>query len=263
MANAVTHIVRPDGNDVFASATLPPEALDRLRAAFRTGGRWSNPWRNPKLREAARHILAEHGSLAILGGSAAIDVPAPFTEPFDPIELNPPTGGNRARLKPLSGEKPTRQERDRWFPVALFGGAALVMAAIGGREIWRDPSPANFAVAGGMLLALAIITAVVFATDRLRGKWYLVPGAIAIVRRPARRGQAARVTVLSRADSCLVFHRVRAQVTDPSQLAIEVWTRDGKSRGHPVTERETISVLAAWQSPLTPPPDERLRALAW
>ncbi len=261
MSQSVTHIVQVSRRRHFGSTTLPSAMLARLETAFRAAPWWRDRWAHRGFRAEARTVLRESGGLVLMGPGLSFDAPPPFLEQFEPIEVARGLGEETERLRTLSGDAPTPQERFAWIVKVIFfvGGVGLVivfaLAFLG-----MLPRVVPLIIAGNILL-LGVTLVVVFALRGLTGRWYLVPGAIAIVRRPVRRGLPPRVTVLARADTCLVLRYVHTGKT--TILMAELWTHLGRIVRRPVTQREAMSILAAWQSPQTPPPDERLQELAW
>ena len=255
------HVVHVDRKKNFSSQTLPDPELKRLETAFRAVPWWRDRWTDRKFRAAAMQIVRDSGGLALIGPGMSFETPQPFAEFFEPIEIATGLGYNSDQLKTLSGAALTKEERAAriftWFlrllGLVLVGG--LIVAYFRGLP-WKV-----LTVFGGVVGLVALVLTLVFVLNRFTGRWYLLPSGIAIVRRPARRGNAARVTVLSRADTCLVFRYVSTGKT--VMLKIELWTPLGKRLHRPLSEREAMSVLAAWQSPHMPPPDERLQELSW
>jgi hypothetical protein len=255
------HIVHVDRKKNFTSSTLAPDVMQRLESAFRAVPWWRDRWADRRVRDTALAIVRELGGLVLIGPGMRFENPEPFNELFEPIEIARPLGDETERLKTLSGAAPTRQERITWF-LAIFGwvaGVALIVLMI--LALFRG-LPIRIAAVFGGAFALVICTlGLVVTLQRLGGRWYLVPGGLAIVRRPIRRGQPARVTVLSRADAGLTYRYVSSGKT--TILVLELWTHLGKRFRRSVSEREAMSVLAAWQSSQAPPPDERLQELSW
>lgn len=259
MKKVNAHVVCVDKKKKFSSATLPSDALLRLETAFGSGSWWRDKWTAKGFRAAARDVLREHGGLVLIGPSVKIEVPPPFSEMFEPIEISTGLGDDRERLKTLSGEAPTREERwrrvGRW--AAGFVGVTI-LALITFAYLRGMPSRAISIV----MLMLAGIGLVVWGVHVRRGhggRCFLVPGGVAMVRRPLRRGQPPRVTVLSRDDSCMVIRYVhQGKVT---VLKMELWTHAGRTVSRSVSEREAMSLLATWQGGMKPPDDSKLMEL--
>ncbi|GMU81212.1 MAG: hypothetical protein AMXMBFR47_10830 [Planctomycetota bacterium] len=259
-ARPAASIVRVDRRGAFSSETLPAAACEALETAFRAGPWWRDRWRRRGFRDAARDLARRSGGLALLGPRLPFQPPSPFGEHFEPIEIGRGLLDDRARLEVLSGAAPTRQEwivRRVLKPAGVVGLVAVAVALF--HYQFRPPRQIVF-VALGAALAFAIPFGVVALTRSLGNRWFLLPGAIAIIRRPPRRGLPARVTVLTRSDTVLALRWVHTGKT--SVLVLELWTHLGRVYRTSVSEREAMSALAAWQSPLTPPPEEQLSDLA-
>jgi hypothetical protein len=255
-SDAKAHVVQVDRRLNCASATLAPAALQRLEAALRASTWYRGRWSRREFRQTVMDILRSDaaGGLAVVSPRLGIEAPAPFVEFFEPIEL----GAGDAQLKTLSGDAPTRQERvHRWlllvlaaaglgvlgpfFVVLLFGGAYRIVMTI--------------------VLLLAANGAIIFVAAALTSvleTWFLLPGAVA-VRRNRGRPQD-RLTLLTRYDTFALLRHVAAGKA--VILALELWSADGRKRRRAVSDREAISFLAAWQSPLPPPTREQLAELA-
>lgn len=264
MSETTLHIVRIDRRKAFVSSTLPADAVQQLQQVFRGTPWWSDGWGHRRFRAAARSVLHTHGSLALLGSGIAFDAPPPFPEFFEPIEIAGRLFVERERLKTLSGTAPTRQEKGGRIALIIVGVAALAIAGFFLLTYLFGllaPRVIVILLAGNAIIAGAIAAVMLIVLGRA-ARWFLVPGAIAIVRRPSRRGQPARVTVIPRSAACLVFRYVSTGKT--VVLHAELWTHADRVVRRAVSDREAISILAAWQSPQTPPTDEQLQeVVAW
>lgn len=254
------HIVEIDRHGRIASATLAETSRFPLEAAFLRTPWWRSRWQSRSFREASRKLACAAGGLAIVGPGMHFKVPPPFVEQFEPIEIGVGFLGQRRLLETPSGTTPTRQE---WLtrivvrPLVIVGVIAFLVGLFYFR--FHPPRSAVLMVtvmAGSTLLSLGVN----FVAKHVRGRWFLLPGAIAVVRRPARRGAAARITILSHGDTCLVLRYMPRGKT--RVLMAELWMHLGKLARKHVSQREAISILAAWQSPLDPPPEERLYDIA-
>ncbi len=230
-----------------------------MEAAFRAGSWWRDRWSSVAFRRACRSVQQSAGSLVLLAHGLPFDMPAPFEELFEPIEIGTGFGGHSERLKTLSGETPTRQERRQWIVCTVLIVSVVAFAVPLGMAFYRGLPPRAAAVIAGAALLTGVAVYAAVALQRLRGRWFLVPGGVAIVRRPARRGGPARVTVLGRADACLLFRYVHTGKT--SVLTVEIWAAGATRYRRAISDREAVSLLAAWQSPHEPPDDERLQEL--
>jgi len=260
MDRTVAHIVLVDRRRNFTSTTLPPDGAAELESAFRAVPWWRDRWSHSNFRAAARRALARHGGLALLGPGTRLEPPPPFTEMFEPIEVAGGFGAERRRLRVLSGDALTRQERfnQLFWPIGALLGLVVISAAFVFPRLVMHPAVSVATV--GVVLALGVVFSIISAVRRWSGRWFLIPGAIAAVRRPARPGRPARITVLSRRDTVLVLRLVSTGKS--TMLIMELWAPAGRILRRAVSEREALGVLAAWQSPLDPPPDERLQELA-
>ena len=203
--------------------------------------------------------MRERGSLVLIGPGISFEIPQPFDEFFEAIEFARPTTGNDDRLRTISGETPTRQERAtavlKWigYGMALLAAVGLIVGFFLG-----------FPIRGYLFLAfgamgVCVVLFVVAMLVGLRDRFYLVPGGVAVVRRAARRGRPPRITVFSRTDSVLVYRMVSTGKT--MILCFELWTHLGRVVRRAVSEREAISLLAVWQSAQEPLDDDKLEAL--
>lgn len=253
----MTHIVHVDRRRNFSSPTLGAEQVRQLESTFQAVPRWRDRWTNHKFIAAARAVLRAEGSLVLVGPGMSFEIPPPFVEMFEPIEIAG-LESNRDRLKILSGSAPTRQERFGGLAGFIIGALGIGVAGFLVFAMFNLP-PAIPATAGTTLLLTGVIVALAVLLQRRGGRWFLVPGGLAILRRPVRAGQPPRITVFSRPDSCLVYRYVHTGKT--VMLVLELWTHAEKVLRRPVSEREAISILAAWQSPHPPPPDQRLEEL--
>ncbi len=136
------------------------------------------------------------------------------------------------------------------MPLAIVALSVLLLVV-------RQGSIRVGAVFCGVLLLIGSVVFGVQVLSQLGGKWFLLPGAVAIVR--ARGRPSERLVLCTRRDSCVAIRYIRSGKT--TVLVAEVWLADGRSRRRAVSEREALSLLAAWQSPLPPPARERLGEL--
>ena len=259
MSEVPAHVVHVDRKKNFSSPTLPDEALRRLEAVYRSVPWWRDRWRAKLFRDAARAALREHGGLTLIGPDVKIDVPPPFSEMFEPIEIGTGLGDEGERLKVLSGDAPTSQERFAWIAKWIAGIAAGVVLLVFVSAFLKGMPPIAMMILLGFTVAGGLVLWIFIAVRRLRGRCFLVPGAVALVRRPVRRGQPPRVTVLSRADTCPVIRYVYTGKT--TVLTMDLLTHAGKAVSRAVSEREAMGLLATWQGNATPPADDKLMEL--
>lgn len=249
---APPHIVSVDNKKNFTSSTLPAPALNRLASVFKSIPWYRDRWSHRTFRRALLHSLHTDAAagLVVLGPGVPFTPPLPFTEAFEPVEL----GAADERLKILSGDAPTRQEvqtrRALW--VVLPGVALLFLAGAIAAYIRARP---QIQVLAPIAIFFAIVIATLAATIRWalgwRGRWYLLPAAVAII----YRRKKPPLKLLTRFNTCALIRYVNAGKT--VVLALELLSRDSTRSMTSITQREAVSFLAAWQSPHAPPdPDE-------
>jgi hypothetical protein len=254
--SAPPHIVRVNKKKQFSSDSLPPPALNQLASLFKSLPWYRDRWSHKKFRRAILQTLHSDapGGLILLGPNIPVTPPPPFPEHFEPIEL----GASDQRLKILSGEEPTREElrnrRAAW--VVLPGLVLLVLAGIIA-AFTRARPPVHILipilVVFGSFAALAT-TAIRWVVG-LRGRWYLLPAAVAIL----VRRKKPPLTLLTRFDTCAIIRYVNAGKT--VVLALELISPPLTRKMIAITHREAISFLAAWQSPHPPPEPNELSEL--
>lgn len=259
MSRRTTHIIRVGREKSFASDTLEPAQLARLEAVFRAVRWWRDRWRERSFRAEARRVMRESGGLAFIGPGVHFEVPPPFDEFFEAIEIAGATLNDDERLKTISGLKPTRSERIG--RVIQYVAVTLgVLAAVGLFVGYFKGFPFRaYRVIAITLMGVGLAIVLLRMLIRLRARLFLVPGGVAVVRRGGRRGGRPRITVFSPADSCLVFRLVHTGKT--VILVMELWTHVGKVVRRAVSERTAMSVLAVWRSAQPPLEDDRLEAL--
>ncbi len=249
------HLVRVDRRRNCESATLAASALRRLEAALQPFPWLSDRWTRPALRAAAFETLRSEAAsgLALIGPGMHFQPPPPFVEVFEPIQL----GTNDDQLKVLSGDAPTIQEKRRWIVVVVLVVTALVcvvpfavmlMRGAAGRAVQL------FSLFAGLLV---LTFGLVLAAQRIFQRWYLLPSAVAVVR--PYGSEERRLVLFTRTDAYALLRYVHTGKT--TVLVLELRSLDGRRCRRPVSEREAMSFLAAWQSPLSPPPLEQIRAL--
>ena len=243
----------------FSSPTLPGPSLEKLESTFRSASRWRDRWKNVDFQAAVRDSLGEHAGLILIGSEMPFEMPPPFNEMFEPIEIGSGRGGNAADLDVLSEESHHRQRRLarlRWGIIGL--GVVLSIVPLLFLPASRVPVRQIFYV----VFAFAICGIAVFAMTLwapVADRWFIIPGALAIAHRPTHRNRTPGVTVLTPKDTCLILRYMKSGSTE--QLVLEFWTAEGSLFRSAVTEREAIGILAAWQSLHPPPPDSLLKEL--
>lgn len=199
-------------------------------------------------------IMREHarGGLAVVGPGLSFETPAPFTEFFEPIRL----GDDAEALKVLSGAAPTRDERHMrvvWWILGVLGFIGMLALLIS----WAITGSTRLvAVIAGICLVFIAIILIAKTAMRIGGTWYLLPSGVAIARYLKRPPE---LVIHSRQDTVAICRMVSTGKS--VVLKIELIPSQGKRRSTGVTDREAISFLAAWQSPLDPPKREHLTEL--
>lgn len=237
---------------------MPASALEQLEQQYRSAGWWRNRWGQRRFREASLALLrsAAPDGLVLVGPNLGFEIPQPFSEFFEPIEF----GVRDDQWQVLSGEHPTRHERVRTIALWVWGGILFVafipfaVSILFAQRISHVFGVLFFAFAGTTIFTLAIV----WLSKILHGKWFLLPGAVAIVR--GRRDGTGGVELLTRLDSLALIRWVSNGKS--STLVLELQRSDREKYRRPVTDREAISFLASWQSPLPPPAAEQVRELA-
>lgn len=251
------HVIVVNRRREFSCATLDAAALGSLEGAFRRVPWWRDRWTHASFRsrlDAMRRDELRDG-VALVGPHTVAHVPPPFDDAFEPIEL----GVSDPQLRTLSGEAETRHERQSAWVLRILA----VVGVIAGAWLliyWLRGGSTRVA---GLIVGVALFTALLIplarALSRIGGHWYLLPGAAAIVR-PRRKRPADRLLLCTRLDS---FASIRLVSTGKSTfILLELVRNDGRRFRRPVSDREALSFLAAWQSPLPPPSPERLTELA-
>ncbi len=255
-SSALPHIVLVDKKKQFSSPTLPIAAINRLAAVFKSIPWYRDRWSHRTFRAALLGTLRTDApaGLVVLGPGMPFEPPPPFTEAFEPIEL----GAGDERLKVLSGDTPTRQElltrRTLWVVLpgaALLAIAGLIAAFIRARAQIQAMMPIFIMLAIGV----ALVASAVRWVARWRGRWYLLPSSIAVI----DRREKPPLKLHTRFNTCAIIRYVNAGKT--VVLALELLSEPSKRRMRAVTQREAVSVLAAWQCPHPPPELDELTEL--
>lgn len=257
VTNSGPHIIEIDRRRNISSRTLDAGSLARLESALRSAKWWQDRY---VAREFISALLSVHqsissGGLAVLAAEVGFSAPSPFVEPFEPIQL----GRRDPQLRVLSGADNTKQEKQMlvvgWVLTVVGLGVAiwLAVAYLMGRG-------RHFGLIFAILfVATPAVCGLVVALQTLGKRWYLVPSGVAIIGGRGPDGRQ-RLEMCTRLNSVPVFRMVSTGKT--TILMVEMLRIDGRRFRKAVSEREALSLLAAWQSPLDPPPAEQLAELA-
>ncbi len=250
------HVVLADRRDRLTSPTMPASALAKLQSALQGVPWYRTRWTHPKFRQAALGLLQSEipEGFLIDATHGRLNAPPPFVEPFEPIEL----GENDPQLKTLSGAAKTSEEKSQTLALWILSltGAAILSTIVFSAFVAGRGRFAGFVLMAA-IMGVAIAVGLVMTSMSFRPEWYLVPGGVAIVR--AAGGKKPPVTVFSRQNSVVVFRYVSTGKS--TFLNCELWS-DSAGESRAVSQREAISLMAAWQSPRLPPTAEELRELA-
>jgi len=179
----------------------------------------------------------------LLSHEVTFDTPDAFDEFFEPIEICGMFSSRNERFKAVSGEEPTREERDAPILKLLnYCVRSLLVVVLVYSRLMGLPRIVQLN-ADRMLMAMAFVVAGAYGVHlviRAQARLYLVPGGVAVVRGAIRRFRSARISVHSRMNTCLVFRKVGRN------LMMELWPPEGKIVRRPISEREAISVIATW-----------------
>jgi len=249
------HIVRYDRKRKLTCDTLAPAALRRLGEALSAEPWWSDRWARKSFRAIVLQVIRESApsGLVFIGPGIHIELPPPFGELFEPIELS----SADPQLRMLSGEKSTREERQlRWLAL-IFGAIAfgLLVPGLFWVIVGRAYRVATYI--GAMLLFIFLVVSLVQVLVRRGGRWFLVPGGVVVIGRRERRAGAPRL--ITRCEGSVLLRMVS---TGKSSIRmIEIWTAPDQRWQRAISEREALAFLAAWQCPLDSPDPIRLTEL--
>ncbi len=204
-------------------------------------------WGRRELREAALSSLNTDtpGGLVLIGPRMRFETPPPFHEFFEPIELTQIVLGDNPGLKALSGDAPTREERQSRVLLWILGPFGAIFAGFMLFIIFFGPiAPTGRLVLLGTFTFAGFMIFVASWLLRLRGHWFLIPGGVAIVTRYGKARE--RLRVYTRHDAVPVLRYVNSGKATIRTLAL--LTSDGRRPSMHITERQAIALLAAWQS---------------
>ncbi len=147
MNRHATAVVQVDRHKHFSSPGLSASALQQLESAFRAGSWWRDRWANRRFRAAARDALREAGSLLLVSPGVSFEIPPPFVEMFEPIEL---VGGAGRPTRP--SESPFGREANQAGAMAVDrhrGGCRLRSSTFLRAAHRRNPARPSRRFAGG------------------------------------------------------------------------------------------------------------------
>jgi hypothetical protein len=211
-----------------------------------------------------QHALEKHG----LSGAAVVirtdglsksAVPSPLAVHFEPLELDE----RNPALEVLCNEAPTTIARSRRMPPAAVGrrllmriGIPIAVTVLVSPCLTCDVLPPGVGLRGYVLtipFATLIGIAAFFLLRGREPKWFLIPGGVVIrefvwgsLKRRLRTCTPSNSTVLIRQG--LLGWQVRI-------------FRGQREYQRELTDLETATLLAAWQSPISVPDLDQLRAL--
>lgn len=242
----------------FSGPTLPADVLERLERQFRSAGWWRDRWRQRGFRDLSREILrtAAPDGLVIVGPNMGFSIPPPFHELFEPLEF----GVSDDQWQVLSGDPPTRHERI--MQIALWAWSAVLLGCLVPIVTWiifAGQIPRTMSYLFGVFAGIPLFTlAIIFLVKTLHGKWFLMPGAVAVIR--GRPGRGGRAELFTRLDSVASIRWVSNGKS--SSLVLELHRSGQDKRHRPIRDREAIAFLAAWQSRLPPRATDHVQELA-
>lgn len=207
----------------------------------------------------AAEIQRRHGArgLILIERKILPDPPPPFCQAFEAIEL----GTSDPQLKTLTSEAPTREEKGRLVGLWIGAFAATAVLFLVSGLLWYRPgvltragAPLALVIGGNALLVGAILLIIHYAKSRRR--WFLVPGGVVL--RVMHRGRPAELR-LRTPDECVAFLNL-VRTKNGSYRNIALWSQAGAETSM-CSEREQRAFIAAWLSPVPPPPLSQLEAM--
>lgn len=184
-------------------------------------------------------------------------VPPPIAERFEPLELQEenPAIASLMESAPLDEAHQSKRRRAaivRRYAVRLGLPLAVVLPQLINASVQTAISGNTWM---GWIWGTIIVSGLLIAylVWWLSGQWLIVPAGV-VVRRTLVGKVGESLYLYTRQDSLLV---IRAE---PPGWRAEVW-RGKKVHRRRLTELECDALLAAWQSPVPPPPLEQLSDL--
>ncbi|MGE3182391.1 MAG: hypothetical protein AB7N71_12230, partial [Phycisphaerae bacterium] len=176
-------------------------------------------------------------------------MPAPFAQPFEPIELNVDDAAARTLLGDTTIRKSLGEKLLTAWLIVLV--AAMIVGV--GLQLWMSPSRVR--TLGYLFMMLVPVPLVIVAFRfyrRRRSRWFLVPAGVYIADGLQPGMQPAQHIKREEATAAFVgFGRNR----NHHWFFVELWLRERRIY-HVVSRTDALAFIAAWRSPL-PPPDER------
>lgn len=243
----------------MASATLPAAALAQLETAFRAGPWLLDRWSRRRFRHSAGRLLhvAAPGGLVVIGPGTGIEAPSAFAERFEPVLLTGGMDDRSEQLMLLAGSKTTREDRARRVLAVVVTLMAVVLTAGFVIGLLHGMALSALALIGVWVFLMLAVGSLVIWIRRLGGRWFVVPGGVAIIGGPGRHRDELRL--FTRHDAAVLLRMIRTGKTHT--LSLELVTRGARARRRPVSQREALAFLAAWQSTQPPPTPEQLQEL--
>ncbi|RMF72630.1 MAG: hypothetical protein D6744_16635 [Planctomycetota bacterium] len=242
-------LTKTAGVESVESPTLPDEVLTRLR-------RIVPPWRSNRsvLQEldTLRTSLAPDGLVVVFTmPQRTLAAPAPLRVPIEPTELDEARSPLADLLEESIAADPKLQRARWWRRFALRGGIPLIVLAANLPnaifQIAFNPSAFTVLLWSGIFGLYVLVGAAIYLVS---DPWFIMPGAV-VVRRTFAGKRAKSMHYFTRHDSVLVVR------PGNQAFAAQLW-RGGTSKQRQLTTLEAASLIAAWTSPLEPPPRSRL-----
>jgi hypothetical protein len=237
--------------------SVDPDALEAIKEA-------GAPWRDARyigkrvLAVARQHNLTGVALVYGFWRDKPLPTPPPIVVPFEPIPLDeghpalPPliADGALPRREGTESPKPSlwRRVSTRNAFLISFAGPLLAQAAI-----WSALRPGlsfTYFMGGAGLLSAAIALLLQWW---LFAQFFIIPGGV-VVRRAVFRGRGVTLRRYDRSDSVLI-------ITPERRIWHAVLVGARHRDRTLLTPYEGTALLAAWQSPLKPPPIEQLSDL--
>lgn len=235
--------------DAVSAPTLPPETVTRLR---RIVAAWR--WHQSVARDlqAVRRTLAPAGLLVWYAlSNKRLKTPTPLCVPIEPMELDEGRAPLADLIEDAIAADPKLRKTRWWRRVLTRIGVPLIIFASNLpnaiAQLILHHNLFTYLLWTGILTMFVAIAVLIYL---LAEPWYIVPGGV-MVRRTFAGKPGASMTYFARSDSVLVIRPGNQGHT------AQLW-REGAFKHRQLTPLELAALLAAWTSPLMPPPAERL-----